>query len=122
MLFSAIDIVDGVAGLRVGAADVDVLEAGVEDRDVAFDGVEDLATGLQEVNVALEEARVGSDLALDDGVVAREGFDFSGKDGRRPVGVDARAAGFRFPDDDDFLFAPKLVHVAVFSQVIAICI
>lgn len=112
---NAVDIVDGVAGLRVG----------VEDRDAAFDGVEDLETGLEEVNVALEEARVGSDLGLDDGVVAREGFDFSGKDGRRPVGVDARAPGFRFPDKD-FLFAPlqepELVDVAVFSQVIAICI
>lgn len=45
-----VDVVDGVAGLRVGGvADLGALpgivdlEAGVEERDVALDGVEDLA-------------------------------------------------------------------------------
>lgn len=56
-------------------------------------------------------------MALDDGVVAREGFDFSDKDGRRPVEAD-----FRHPDDDDFLFAPLQDPKLDFSQVFDICI
>lgn len=47
--------------------------------------------------MALEGAR-------DVGVEAREGFDFAGNAGR-PVGVAAREAGFRPPDDTGLLFA-----------------
>lgn len=122
-------VVDGVAGLRVGVADLDAgfevagivdRELGVEERDVALEGVEDLDTGfeLEEVAAALEGvedltiAAIGLEVvvvvaleeARDVGVDAREGFDFTGNAGRL-VGVAAREAGFRPPDEAGLLFA-----------------
>lgn len=102
------DVVDGVAGLRVGVADLDPdfemigmegLEVGVEERDLAW-----AAVGLEEGIVVLEV-----------GVEAREGFGFAGKAGR-PVGVAALGVGFRPPDDDEGLLftaagEPALVDV-----------
>lgn len=97
-------MVDGVAGLRVGVADLgpdfattgrECLEEGVDERGVGLTGVEDLAstaTGLDE----------GSNVALDVGVEAREGFDFAYKEGG-PEGVAALRIGFRSSDDEGIL-------------------
>lgn len=117
-----LEVVDVVAGLRIGAAETDlaarveardvdagleldagavvVLEVGVEDRGEILEGVEVLtgaATGLEDF-----AAGAGT---RDVGVEAREGFDFAANVGRL-VGVAAlEDDGFLPPDDKGLLFA-----------------
>lgn len=98
-------VLDAVAGLCVGVADLNVdlevegvedLAGGVEERAVVLEGVEDLTRG---ATVLLEGA-----VPLEIGVDDLEGFDAAGKPDRL-VGVgNLEAVDFWPPDDDDLLF------------------